>query len=97
MAGDTTAGRTAVEWFEEAARCFVDDHQGCPSCAGQHCVFRSDWGERVEFYCSLCDFSVCQDRRNGSYVAIAGNETGDGSGVMTAVSLIGDEAPSRNP
>jgi hypothetical protein len=92
MAGEPPAERTAVEWFEEAARCFVSGHQGCPCCGGQHCVFRSDWGERVEYYCSHCEFSACQDRRNGSYVAIAGNENSPpDSGVVPIMPLFADD------
>jgi hypothetical protein len=61
-----------VEWFHDAERCFVQRHQGCPCCGSSHCVFRSDWGEREEFYCSVCDFSACHDRRSGAYFAAAG-------------------------
>jgi hypothetical protein len=67
------AERTAVEWFEDAARWYIEGHQGCVSCGGQHCVFRSEWGARVEYYCSACDFSVCHDRQTGRYFAAAGD------------------------
>jgi hypothetical protein len=58
---------TAPEWFTAANRWYVEGHQGCASCHGQHCVFRSEWGLRVEYYCSECDFSACHDRHTGSY------------------------------
>jgi hypothetical protein len=83
MSKKTAGGRTAVEWFHEAERCFVAHHQGCPHCGGNHCVFRSDWGEREEFYCSRCDFSACHDRRSGAYFAVAGNEAGTSIGDST--------------
>jgi hypothetical protein len=94
MGLETAGGRTAVEWFQEAARCFVAGHQGCPCCGGQHCVFRSDWGERVEYYCSLCEFSACVDRRSGAYVAVAGDENRlPDSGVVPNLSFLGDDTP----
>jgi hypothetical protein len=58
---DKLLGRTAEEWFEEAVRWYLEGHQGCPCCGGQHCVFRSQWGRRIEYYCTGCDFSVGQD------------------------------------
>ena len=42
--------RTAEEWFAEASRWYVEGHQGCPSCHAAHCVFRSEWGARVEYH-----------------------------------------------
>jgi hypothetical protein len=54
-------GRTADDWFADALRWFFEEHQGCPCCRERHCVFRAQWGCRVEFYCTACDFSVAQD------------------------------------
>jgi hypothetical protein len=65
--------RTPVEWFVEAARWYVEGHQGCASCGGQHCVFQSSWGHRIEYYCSACDFSTCHDRQTGRYFASPGD------------------------
>jgi hypothetical protein len=76
------AERTAVEWFVDAARWYVEGHQGCVSCGGQHCVFRSEWGERVEYYCSACDFSVCHDGQTGHYFAAAGDGAPTGDGLL---------------
>jgi hypothetical protein len=45
--------------------CYVANHQGCPCCQGQHCVFRSFWGNRIEYFCSTCEFSVCLDAQTG--------------------------------
>ena len=67
------AERTAVEWFEDAARWYVEGHQGCVRCGGQHCVFRSEWGARVEYHCSACDFSVCFDGDTERYFAAEGD------------------------
>jgi hypothetical protein len=68
-----TTERTPVEWFYEAARWYLEGHQGCPSCRGQHCVFRSSWGRRLEYYCSACDFSACHDGESGRYFACRGD------------------------
>jgi hypothetical protein len=64
--------RTAIEWFEEAVRCYVEEHQGCASCSERHCVFRSYHGHRIEFYCHVCDFSVGHDTISGAYFAAPG-------------------------
>lgn len=84
------AERTAVEWFVDAARWYVEGHQGCVSCGGQHCVFRSEWGARVEFYCSACDFSVCHDGETGHYFAAAGD------GAPTGDGLLGGDEPEHD-
>ncbi len=63
--------RTPREWFEAAERCRLQEHQGCPCCGGRHCVFRSEWGGRVEYYCTACDFSASHDPHTGRYFAAA--------------------------
>ena len=65
---------TPMEWYDEAERCHLEEHQGCPCCRGRHCVFRSEWGDRIEFYCTACDFSASHDSRTGRYFTTA--ETG---------------------
>jgi len=57
--------RTPAEWFAEARRWFLEEHQGCPRCRARHCVFRSLWGTRVEYHCTECDFSTAQDGQTG--------------------------------
>jgi hypothetical protein len=56
---------TPEEWYEAAELWHTRHHQGCPCCCGCHCVFRSEWGDRVEYYCTACDFSASSDRRTG--------------------------------
>jgi hypothetical protein len=56
---------TVWEWYEAAEFSYAKEHQGCPCCPGRHCVFRSEWGDRVEYYCTACDFSASRDRRSG--------------------------------
>jgi hypothetical protein len=67
------AERTPLEWYEEAVRSYVEGHQGCASCGTQHCVFQSRWGQRIEYYCSACDFSTCFDGQTGRYFAVIGD------------------------
>jgi hypothetical protein len=66
--------RTPAEWFEEAVRCYAEGHQACASCGRPHCVFRSEWGPRVEYHCSGCDFSVCHDGQTGRHIAVPGQD-----------------------
>jgi hypothetical protein len=56
---------TAWEWYEAAKFWHTEEHQGCPCCRGRYCVFRSEWGDRVEYYCTACDFSASRDRQTG--------------------------------
>jgi hypothetical protein len=67
--------RTTSEWFRAAADSYLTAHQGCPYCHGQHCVFRSFWGKRIEYYCSACEFSVCLDAQTGSFCVTFGETT----------------------
>jgi hypothetical protein len=76
------AERTAVEWFADATRWYVEGHQGCACCHQQHCVFRSEWGRRIEYYCTACDFSTCHDGQSGRYFATPGEPSGAGPAVL---------------
>jgi hypothetical protein len=64
--------RTPVEWFREAARVYLEQHQACVWCGGRHRVFRSERGSRLEYYCSACDFYVSHDREANDYYAAPG-------------------------
>ena len=78
-------GWSAEDWFRAAMECHVAEHQGCPCCHEQHCVFRSTWGKRIEFYCSSCEFSACRDDQTGTYYATPGQKD-------TAVAFVLDDA-----
>jgi hypothetical protein len=67
---------TPIQWYEAAAHWHLQEHQGCPCCGGRHCVFRSEWGLRVEYYCTACDFSASHDAATGRFftTAAAGRE-----------------------
>jgi hypothetical protein len=66
-------GKKPEEWFSEAARWYLEGHQGCPCCRQQHCVFRSQWGWRIEYYCTACDFSVSLDVQSKQCTASRGD------------------------
>jgi hypothetical protein len=80
--------RSPAEWFAAAARGYVEAHQGCPCCGHQHCVFRSEWGPRVEFYCSACDFSACHDRQTGRCYAAPGDRDCRSGGLFPRPLLV---------
>jgi hypothetical protein len=68
--------RQARDWFHAAARCYVEKHQACASCGEQYCVLRSEWGSRIEYHCSACDFSVSHDSVSGLSFMAAGDGVG---------------------
>src|SRR5437868_503261 len=59
--------RTPREWFEEAERAYIERHQACPSCSGQHQVYRGQRGHRLQYYCPACDFFTFHDESSGQY------------------------------
>jgi hypothetical protein len=73
--------RTPSEWFQVAAFCYVDKHQGCAWCGGSHRVFRHQRGSRTEYYCHGCDFRTTFDQATGQYDAESGEAN---SGVVRA-------------
>jgi hypothetical protein len=76
------AEQSPRQWFEDAERWYRDEHQGCPCCRARHCVFRSEWGGRVEYYCTSCDFSACHDRPTGRWFAVAGADRGQPVAIL---------------
>ncbi|MCI0459929.1 MAG: hypothetical protein L0Z62_23510 [Gemmataceae bacterium] len=64
--------RTSSEWFREAARCYVERHQGCAWCGGSYRVFQRRRGDVVEYQCSGCDFRAGHDEASDKYVLVPG-------------------------
>jgi hypothetical protein len=84
---------TPRQWYEAAAHWHVQEHQGCPCCGGQHCVFRSEWGCRIEYYCTACDFSASHDADTGRYFATAAARREQPSTILDPTALhLGDVA-----
>jgi hypothetical protein len=83
-----TSELTAQEWFTAAANWYVPSHQGCCACRARHCVYHSNSSQRVEYYCSTCEFFVCHDLVTETYVAITGGHSSSsvgGSGEPSTV------------
>ncbi len=59
--------RTPQEWFDEAARCYAEEHQGCCWCGGANRVYRTERSGRLEFECGECEFYVCREQDTGRY------------------------------
>jgi hypothetical protein len=70
--------RSGRDWYEDAARCYVERHQGCAWCGGSYRVFLQKRDRRVEYYCSGCDFRTGHDETSNQYYSIPGEDiTGD--------------------
>jgi hypothetical protein len=69
-----TPERSSPEWYAEAARCYIEGHQGCAWCGGAHSVYRLHRGNRVEYYCNGCDFSVVHDLDKHSFSHVPGEK-----------------------
>jgi hypothetical protein len=87
LEGERREERTPAEWFAEAMRWYVQGHQACAFCQGQHCVFRSAYGSRVEYHCTSCDFSVCQDSATGRAYATPGGAAQPPAALLPAEKL----------
>jgi hypothetical protein len=81
------AQRSAREWFEAAARYYVEGHQACAWCGGQYRVFKAVRGHRLEYYCKDCDFYVSHDPKTDSYALEPGHD--NASGPAPEVSELG--------
>jgi hypothetical protein len=70
----TSPDYTAEEWFQEAARCYVEGHQGCAWCRGPYRVFRRREGNHLTYSCHRCDFRACFEEQRGRYFFIPGEK-----------------------
>jgi hypothetical protein len=82
--------RTPAQWFADAEHWYRAEHQGCPCCAARHCVYRSEWAGRIEYYCTVCDFSACFDGPTGRWFAVAGAERGQPVAVLDILRAAGN-------
>ncbi len=74
--------KTPPEWFAEAARCYVEQHQGCAWCGGSYRVFHLRRGAGHEYFCNGCDFRVSYDPASARYVACPGEAQTAKPGTM---------------
>jgi hypothetical protein len=79
----TSAERSAREWFDEAARCYIEHHQGCAWCGGAHRVYRKREGGRLSYSCHACDFRAGHDEASGRYFIIPGEEKAEAASPDT--------------
>ena len=70
---------SSAQWFAEAARCYLENHQGCPWCGGSHRVFKQSDRRREIYCCQGCDFQVSFDLSTNSYNHIVGEEVREAS------------------
>jgi hypothetical protein len=75
--------RTPKEWFAEAARLYIEGHQGCAWCGGCHRVFHTRRSIRREYFCTGCDFRCGYDAAINRYYSYPGEaQAGDQPGTM---------------
>ena len=88
---------TPAEWYEAAEFWHTEHHQGCPCCRGCHCVFRSEWGDRVEYHCTACDF--LRQPRPAHRPVLHDREVGreQPSTLLDDLQLCGGESAEANP
>jgi hypothetical protein len=70
----TLGERTPQEWFEEAARAYVEGHQACAWCGSSHQAYKTQRNGRQEYYCPACDFYTFYNPGTGQYFAAPGHE-----------------------
>jgi transposase-like protein len=67
-----TDENSSRQWFEEAVKCHVEHHQGCPWCGRSHCVHHTSRGQQQIYFCQHCDFQVSHDQATGAYHHVVG-------------------------
>ena len=77
--------RTPAEWFEEAARCHAEAHQGCAWCGCSNNVYHRMRGQVQEYHCGQCDFYTSFDEAIGRYFMTPGYSRGRGPAPLTMV------------
>jgi hypothetical protein len=75
--------RTSSEWFNEAARCYVEGHQACAWCGKAHQVHKKVSLGRVEYHCSFCDFQVRHDTELERFDFFPGEDVGRKNAPLT--------------
>ena len=68
-------GRTSRDWFDEAAKCYVEGHQGCAWCGGSYRVYQIQKPGLTTYYCHCCDFRAEHDKGKGDYSHVPGERT----------------------
>jgi len=79
---DSPVQRTAAEWFAEAQRSYIEDHQGCPWCGGSHRVHHVHSSTKTIFACQHCDFQAFRDTQSARCGFIPGEARSEVSDTM---------------
>jgi hypothetical protein len=69
----TQAELTPREWYDEAVRCYTENHQGCPWCGSAHGVYHSQRNRVIEYYCGSCEFFASHDEKNDRFFSGPGH------------------------
>ncbi len=80
-----TLERTAQDWYQEAARCYLENHQGCAWCGGAHRVYLLVQDQQVVYYCYGCDFRTGFDKKVGNYFSFPGEAIDTRAGRKTMI------------
>ncbi len=64
--------RTSAEWYTEAERCYLENHQGCAWCGGSYRVYRKERDGSVEYYCHNCDFRAGRNGETSQFFVVPG-------------------------
>jgi hypothetical protein len=74
--------RSAADWFKDAERAYVEQHQGCAWCGGAYRVRLASEGSKHIYNCQRCDFQVTYDTHSRRYHVVPGEELSVGSETM---------------
>jgi hypothetical protein len=74
--------RSAADWFQDAERAYVEQHQGCAWCGGAYRVRLASVGSKHAYTCQRCDFQASFDTHTKRYHIIPGEELSIGSETM---------------
>ncbi|MBM4072879.1 MAG: hypothetical protein FJ271_28715 [Planctomycetes bacterium] len=77
-----TPQRSAEQWYREATRCYLENHQGCAWCGGPHRVFCKHGDNRQVYFCHVCDFQVGLDEATGKFFTVPGEDVAAGKLTM---------------
>lgn len=77
-----TSTKAPDQWFAQAKRVYMEQHQGCAWCGGSHRVHAYEHGGSQVFHCQRCDFQVSFDSRTRRYQVIPGEELSVGMETM---------------
>ena len=79
--------RSPRDWFQEAARCYLEEHQGCAFCGGPHRVYQLVEDQQVIYYCYCCDFRAGYDKKVEKFFSFPGEPRRPPRKTMTQIKV----------